>query len=223
MKVQKMSDSELVEYLTNTTRQNVHSAIKKLELKGDTETITRIEKIKANIKQSKLSEATKQKHVWEQDRQKRIEAFEEIKNTKEYLDSVPVNGFPDYRIAKTGRVWSCKSFKWVKESLQHGYYKISFCNEGKRENALYIHKLVAEHFLDNPRNEQFAHHKDGNRKNNHVDNIAWGYKQETFSYEEIERMYCYCAEGYAAKDIAKILGKEYISVYCWVKRHGKKG
>ncbi len=48
---------------------------------------------------------------------------------------------------------------------------------GKRYPCLptgeYIHRLVAENFLENPENHQIVIHIDKDVKNNHVSNIAW--------------------------------------------------
>ena len=37
----------------------------------------------------------------------------------------------------------------------------------------YIHRIVASEFIDNPENKRTVNHKDGNKSNNHIDNLEW--------------------------------------------------
>ena len=60
-------------------------------------------------------------------------------------------------------------------SLNTGGYQfvnIFMLEEDCRKNRL-IHRLVAEAFIPNPNNYNCVRHKDGDKTNNHVDNLEW--------------------------------------------------
>lgn len=53
-----------------------------------------------------------------------------------------------------------------------GYQEIILTNNGQRKPKL-IHRLVAEHFVDNPEGKAEVNHKDGNKLNNASNNLEW--------------------------------------------------
>lgn len=59
---------------------------------------------------------------------------------------------------------------------KYGYYIVVLCN-GKKETKT-IHRIVALSFINNPNNLPEIDHKDGNRKNNKVENLRWVTRKE---------------------------------------------
>ena len=89
------------------------------------------------------------------------------KNIKNYNDL--------YKISNKGNVISFKRYKKgkiLKPIENHGYLGIRLYKNGKQYYEL-IHRLVAEHFLENPENKKYVNHKDFNRANNCVENLEW--------------------------------------------------
>lgn len=58
-----------------------------------------------------------------------------------------------------------------------GYLRVFLKQEG-RVKQCYIHRLVAECFLDNPESKPCVNHLDNNPLNNNVENLEWCTKQE---------------------------------------------
>lgn len=93
--------------------------------------------------------------------------IDELPN-EEWRDVV---GFPGYRVSNMGRVWSDKSNKILTQYDNYGYCLVHI----RRDNNTFsrrVHRLVAGAFLGDG-GDLFVNHIDGNRKNNHVDNLEW--------------------------------------------------
>ena len=54
-------------------------------------------------------------------------------------------------------------------------------NKGYRKQYR-IHRLVARYFIDNPYNKPYVNHKDGNKHNNHVENLEWVTESENTTH-----------------------------------------
>ena len=78
-----------------------------------------------------------------------------------------------YMISNTGKVFSIKKGALLKARRQDkDYLEVVLYKNGDGQ-AFYIHRLVANAFLDNPNNYQQVNHKDENTHNNYVDNLEW--------------------------------------------------
>lgn len=54
----------------------------------------------------------------------------------------------------------------------HGYLRLNI-KRNRKQITVYIHKLVAEYFIDNPNGYTEINHKDENKLNNSADNLEW--------------------------------------------------
>lgn len=85
-----------------------------------------------------------------------------------------IHGYENlYQVSDLGRVKSVKRNKILKNSKSScGYYVIELYCNGKNK-MFRINRLVAQAFIPNPENKTFVNHIDGNKLNNHVDNLEW--------------------------------------------------
>lgn len=89
------------------------------------------------------------------------------------MEYYTIKSHPDYEITKCGIVRK-KSTKAIKSQYvnEKGYYLVSF-RYGSKTMPQRVHRLVAETFLQNVYNKTEINHKDGDKKNNSVENLEW--------------------------------------------------
>ena len=107
-----------------------------------------------------------------------------IPNTKGY-----------YEVSNTGEVRSIERVLYksngrtetrvghvLKQSTDtNGYKVVSICISGY-EQSKKVHRLVAETFIDNPILKKSVNHKDGNKGNNHAENLEWVTSKENTAH-----------------------------------------
>lgn len=83
-----------------------------------------------------------------------------------------VKDYTNYEISNTGKIRNIKLNKELKLSSNTGYFYIYLSENNKRKKG-YIHRLVANAFLEKTNNKLVVNHKDGNKGNNNVENLEW--------------------------------------------------
>src|SRR3990167_2906059 len=89
-----------------------------------------------------------------------------------------------YQVSNLGRVKSLSKLKIngqfthiTKEKIlininnKTGYLQVNLTRNTQK--VFSVHRLVAQAFIPNPENKPQTNHKDGNKKNNHIDNLEW--------------------------------------------------
>lgn len=78
-----------------------------------------------------------------------------------------------YGVDELGNVWSYRNNLILKPYVNTGgYLKVNLCREGKMEHK-YIHRLVAEAFVDNPIGHEVVNHINANPGDNRAENLEW--------------------------------------------------
>ena len=94
---------------------------------------------------------------------------------------LPIIENPNYEISNYGN-FKNKFGKLLNLNINaRGYY---YCNisTNSKVTKVKIHRLVAKYFLANPYKKDTVNHKDGNKLNNHIDNLEWLTRKENIQH-----------------------------------------
>ena len=85
----------------------------------------------------------------------------------------------NYFVEDTGKVFSISKKDYISIYENNcGYNFVSLKTDDGEWKSFYVHRLVAEAFLDNSDNYSNVLHLDDNPKNNNVSNLKWGTQSE---------------------------------------------
>jgi hypothetical protein len=95
----------------------------------------------------------------------------------------PVKNFENrYLVNENGQIFSIlkgKILKPMSHKLGYLYYDL---RKDKKRKLYYVHRLVSEHFIDNPLSKKYVNHIDGNKKNNSISNLEWVTSKENVNH-----------------------------------------
>ena len=100
----------------------------------------------------------------------------------------PIKGYESlYKVSNLGNILSLKTNKLLKANMiTNGYFAVQLCKNHKRKSFL-VHRIVAEHFIDNPNNLPEINHKDENKGNNTVNNLEWCTRKYNMNYKQLPK------------------------------------
>lgn len=96
----------------------------------------------------------------------------------------PIPGFDNYEVSDRGNVRSWRVIgsnigrlrqepRLLRLSDNGNGYKVVKLRLAGKIKTLYVHRLVAEQFIDNPMNLPEVNHRDEDKSNNKADNLEW--------------------------------------------------
>jgi len=108
-----------------------------------------------------------------------------------------INGMAKNEVFDISNYGRIKSFKVKKEdgaiilgSTLKGYKILNIKLETGKRTTKYIHKLVAESFIQKDSDlQQFVIHLDFDKNNNHVENLKWVTQETMFAHQKINPNY----------------------------------
>lgn len=86
---------------------------------------------------------------------------------------VKIDGFERYEVSNLGKVRNIKSGRILKPSLQKNGYLTYGLYENNKQKFLYLHRIIATAFIDNPDEKPCVNHIDENKLNNDLSNLEW--------------------------------------------------
>lgn len=97
--------------------------------------------------------------------------IEQWKDIKSYEGKYAISNYGNVKIL------TCKRKAYIGKYLKYcndkdGYALVNLYKNGKQKSQK-VHKLVALHFILNLKNKPIINHKDGNKWNNHINNLEW--------------------------------------------------
>ena len=110
-------------------------------------------------------------------------------------DFITIKNFSRYEINQKGEIYNKSTNFQLKGSLDKGYIKLNLIQDNNPTRIVktrFLHRLVAENFLENPNEYDEIDHIDNNKLNNNVDNLRWCSRSQNTTNRE---NYSYNREG----------------------------
>ena len=109
-------------------------------------------------------------------------------------------GWEDYQISNLGNVYSKRNKRNLKPCLNNrGYCRVCLYKKAKR-NMMFVHRLIALHFIENPENKPCIDHINRVRTDNRIVNLRWvTYKENSNNITPYNRTFKPITKGGYAK------------------------
>lgn len=86
---------------------------------------------------------------------------------------VKIEGFENYEVSNLGKVRNIKSGRILKPRLHRDGYLMHGLYGYDKRKFLFLHRIIATAFIDNPEGKPCVNHIDENKLNNDLSNLEW--------------------------------------------------
>ena len=86
---------------------------------------------------------------------------------------VKIESFENYEVSNLGKVRNIKSGRTLKPHLNHNGYLKHHLYKHNKLKELFLHRIIAIAFIDNPEEKPQVNHIDENKLNNDLSNLEW--------------------------------------------------
>lgn len=90
---------------------------------------------------------------------------------KEFWKVIPQ--WETYDVSRSGHIRNRYTAKILKTGIRSGYRYVVLCHNDRRHKSAAVHRFVAAAFCEKPSGKMEVNHRDGNKLNNHAENLEW--------------------------------------------------
>jgi len=105
-------------------------------------------------------------------------------------------------VFENGDIINSRTNKPFTKTDNKGYQRVHPRLKGKHN--FFVHRLVAECFIDNPNNFPFVLHLDNNPLNNHKNNLKWGTQSHNIKQAYDQKRICAKGENNGQSKLTKV-------------------
>ena len=89
-----------------------------------------------------------------------------------------IDGYVNYEVSWWGRVRNATTGRILKNTLTSNGYHVVGLAKNKKFKTHNVHQLVAHEWVDNAEEKRCVDHRDGDRTNNHIENLRYATHSE---------------------------------------------